>query len=279
MARVEACAVAVAPDGSIVAAGDTVSSFPDTAPCTPGSSGAGFVSRRVGYGPPPAPVTTSGAAPSVSTGSATGVRASSATLNGSVSPNGLTTSYHFDYGRTTSYGSSTGSGSLAAGDSSDSVSKGLSGLAASTTYHYRLVATNSDGTTVGADQTFKTAAPPPALTVGLHGISSSYRIASVLAHGLPFKVSCGRACSVRASLLVSAKLAKRLGLGSRQTAIATGSASIRRAGTLKLTLHFTSKARKPVGGASGLAVTLRVTATPVGGGSARTSSKALTLKR
>src|SRR5581483_6173612 len=143
---------------------------------------------------------------------------------------------------------STGSGALAVGTNSDSVSLGLSKLAASTTYHYRLVATNADGTTYGADRTFKTSATSASkLTVRITGIASTYRIGSVAAHGLSFKVACGKACSVRASLLVSAKLAKALGIGRRQSTIATGSGSIRKAGTVKLTLRFTSKARKPVG--------------------------------
>ena len=185
------------PDGSIVAAGDAVASFPDNAPCTPGSTSSGFVSRRIGYGPPPPPAS-SGAAPSVSTGSATGVKATSATVTGTVNPNGLPTTYYFAYGKTTAYGSNTAAGTLAAASSSESVSAALSNLAPSTTYHFALVAANADGTTVGADETFKTSAAPPKLTVALHGVSSSYKISSLTAHGLTIKVACGRACSVRA---------------------------------------------------------------------------------
>jgi uncharacterized delta-60 repeat protein len=275
---IEACAVAVAPDGSIVAAGGAVSSFPDTTPCTPGSTSSGFVSRRIGYGPPPPPGS-SGAAPSVTTGSATGVTASSATVTGAVNPNGLQTTYYFAYGKTSAYGSNTAAGTLAAGSSADNLSAALSKLAPSTTYHFTLVAANADGTTVGHDVTFKTsAAPPPTLTVALRGVSSSYKISSLTAHGLTIKVACGRACSIRASLLVSAKLAKRLGLGRRQTAIASGSASIRRAGTVKLTLHLSTKAKHAIRRSASLAVTLRIVATPTGGGSARTINKGLTLK-
>ncbi len=40
------------------------------------------------------------------------------------------------------------------------VSADLTGLNPATVYHFRFVATNSDGTTNGADQTFETAGPP-----------------------------------------------------------------------------------------------------------------------
>jgi Zn-dependent metalloprotease len=102
--------------------------------------------------PPPQP-------PSVTTGSASGVSQSAATLNGSVDPNGLATSYHFEYGTTSSYGSSTSSQSAGSGTSAVAASAGISGLAAGTTYHFRLVASNSAGTTQGSDQTFTTGIP------------------------------------------------------------------------------------------------------------------------
>jgi uncharacterized delta-60 repeat protein len=54
----EACALAVAPDGSLVTAGNTVTSFPDANPCTVTAGSAGLVARYVGFGPivtPPPP--------------------------------------------------------------------------------------------------------------------------------------------------------------------------------------------------------------------------------
>lgn len=99
-------------------------------------------------------------APAVVTGSASGVTSTSATLNGTVNPEGATTTYQFQYGTSTSYGSvapaapaSAGSGSSAIGESAN-----LTGLSASTTYDYRLVATNATGTTDGSNQTFTTPA-------------------------------------------------------------------------------------------------------------------------
>jgi hypothetical protein len=79
----------------------------------------------------------------------------SATLNGSVDPHGLTTSVHFQYGTTTSYGSTTVNQTFT-GNTTHSVAANISGLSASTTYHFRLVGTNSDGTRYGSDRTFTT---------------------------------------------------------------------------------------------------------------------------
>jgi hypothetical protein len=94
--------------------------------------------------------------PTVTTGSATGVAESEATLHGTVSPEGAQTKYHFEYGTTESYGSKTTEASAGSGMSSVEVSSAVTGLAPNTKYHYRLVAVNSSGTTDGADQVFTT---------------------------------------------------------------------------------------------------------------------------
>ena len=113
------------------------------------------------------------AGPSATTGSATSVAQSSATANGTVNPNGTDTSYHFEYGTSTSYGSSTTATSAGAGSADVPVSATLSGLASSTTYHYRVVAVSSAGTTDGADQTFTTTTPPGATTGSASRITHS----------------------------------------------------------------------------------------------------------
>ncbi|MGC2626568.1 MAG: hypothetical protein WA269_07000, partial [Candidatus Udaeobacter sp.] len=89
------------------------------------------------------------------TNAATNVASFSATLNGSIDPHGLTTSVHFQYGTTTSYGSMT-SAQTKSGNTYQSVSANVSGLSASTTYHFRIVASNSSGTRYGSDRTFTT---------------------------------------------------------------------------------------------------------------------------
>jgi len=94
--------------------------------------------------------------PTVTTTSATSVTSTSATLNGTVNPNGETTTYYFEYGVDTSYGSTTPSASAGSGTSAVSVSAAVLELTSDTTYHYRLVATNTDGTSYGDNKTFRT---------------------------------------------------------------------------------------------------------------------------
>ncbi|MER7274505.1 hypothetical protein ABT369_08620 [Dactylosporangium sp. NPDC000244] len=110
--------------------------------------------------------------PTVTTGGATSVTGIAATIAGTINPNGLSTTYHFEYGTTTSYGTPTPSpdGSAGSGTTGTQVQASLSGLTAATTYHYRLVATNSAGTTNGSDATFTTSA---AGSIGFVGPSTS----------------------------------------------------------------------------------------------------------
>ena len=92
---------------------------------------------------------------------------SSATLSAMVNPAGLATTYHFEYGKTTAYGTSAPAVDASAGSGTADVpvSQAIAGLDLNTTYHYRLVATNSYGTTKGDDLTFQTG---PNLANGLH---------------------------------------------------------------------------------------------------------------
>jgi hypothetical protein len=105
--------------------------------------------------------------PHVATGTATNVGTNSATVSGVVDPNGLNTTAKFLYGTTTNYGGVTNVSGPLTGTNATNVSVGLTGLAAGTTYHYTLVATNAAGSTQGADLVFSTLAPPPTVTTGL----------------------------------------------------------------------------------------------------------------
>jgi outer membrane protein assembly factor BamB len=114
-------------------------------------NGAGTV-----YGPDRTFTTLSATGPPVViTNPATNVGSSSATLNGTVDPHGLTTTVYFQYGTTTSYGHTTATQSKA-GNTYQNVTANISGLTASTTYHFRMLATNSAGTAYGSDRTFTT---------------------------------------------------------------------------------------------------------------------------
>ena len=98
--------------------------------------------------------------PTVSTSITSNVTESSATLYGYVNPNGQATSYAFQYGTSTSYGKQTSLAPAGSGTTSIRFDEGISGLAAHTTYHYRIIATSSAGNSEGQDQTFTTPAAP-----------------------------------------------------------------------------------------------------------------------
>lgn len=100
------------------------------------------------------------APPGVTTGDATGVSSGAATLEGQVNPNARASTYNFQFGTTTAYGSSTASQTTGAGVSPEAVAAAVTGLVPGTTYHFRLVAANADGTTAGADRTFVAQGPP-----------------------------------------------------------------------------------------------------------------------
>lgn len=104
--------------------------------------------------------------PSATTAAAGNVTDTAATLNGTVFPNQNETSYYFQYGTTPDYGTQTPTEGPVNGNSGKDVSAPVTGLAPSTTYHFRIVASNSAGTSFGSDATFTTAAagaaaPPP----------------------------------------------------------------------------------------------------------------------
>ena len=87
-------------------------------------------------------------APRVSTGGVKHVRGTSGQLDAVVNPNGLPTSYFFEYGPTVAYGKSTTPVAVGAGTKGVKVGQLVSGILPG--YHYRVVATftTTGGTTV-----------------------------------------------------------------------------------------------------------------------------------
>jgi hypothetical protein len=107
--------------------------------------------------------TTLPAVRNVATEAAAGVSVSSATLHGSLAPENGSVTYFFEYGTEAGvYGSQTAElTSPSSGAESAPVEAVVSGLQPNTTYHFRLVASNSFGTTHGADRQFTSGAAAP----------------------------------------------------------------------------------------------------------------------
>jgi hypothetical protein len=99
--------------------------------------------------------TTQVLAPAVKTSQAH-VTTTTASLSGSINPNGAETAYHFEWGP--GFANSTPTKTLFAGTAPVAVTANLSGLTPDTTYPFRLVATNSAGEVKSADKAFTTQA-------------------------------------------------------------------------------------------------------------------------
>ncbi len=192
--------------------------------------------------------------PTVLTGSASGITQTTATVAGTVNPNGSNvTACHIDYGTSTAYGSSVACApSPGSGTSAVNVSGSLSGLTAGTTYHYRVLATNAGGTTPGGDETFATQSVVPAPTCATDALlcppaptcatdpllcppapkTATLTLASststVKAGKAPVKLSCtgdsGATCSgkVELTITVTAKKGKR----TTKKSVTVGSATV-----------------------------------------------------
>ncbi len=107
--------------------------------------------------------TTSALPPAATTFFTNSISSTAATLNGLVNAFGSSTAVSFDYGLTTAYGSNiAGTPTPVTGSGLTGVSAVLTGLTSGTTYHFRVNATSSQGTTLGSGQTFTTAASTPA---------------------------------------------------------------------------------------------------------------------
>jgi len=103
------------------------------------------------------------ATPGASTGAASAVAATTATLNGNAfNPSLVAGTVLFQYGTTTAYGKSTSSRPVTATSRKAPVSAAVSGLQPGTRYHFRLVVTDATGTAHGADRTFTTPSLPAA---------------------------------------------------------------------------------------------------------------------
>jgi hypothetical protein len=126
----------------------------DAGPGYDGPTGIGSISGAVVAGAPGIGGPTYGGTYTQSAGATT------AALGGGVYPNGLDTTYYWQYGPTTSYGAQTGPIDVGAGQAPVAATGALSGLAPGTVYHYRLVAQNGRGVAYGYDSELTTEPAP-----------------------------------------------------------------------------------------------------------------------
>jgi hypothetical protein len=113
----------------------------------------------------PATASAASTKPAVKTGGVADVTITSATLKGSVDPNGAATTYFFQIGTTSLYGANTAAVAAGSGSSPKAVTTPVGALAAATVYHYRIVAQNRNGLVKGGDRTFKTKPQPLGVTL------------------------------------------------------------------------------------------------------------------
>lgn len=99
--------------------------------------------------------------PTVSTGTATGISAGKAVLNGTVDPKGAPTSVKFVYGTTSTLAADTkeATATTQTGTGNKDVSVSLTELKEATVYYFRIEATNSAGTVVGSVSSFTSGRP------------------------------------------------------------------------------------------------------------------------
>lgn len=112
------------------------------------------------------PTAAQAVSPTALTGSATSIGQAAATLRADVNPRGKATTYAFQYGTSTAYGAQTPTRSAGSGTDARRVAFRLTRLTPGTRYHFRVLASNADGTSIGQNRSFKTklpAAKPPAV--------------------------------------------------------------------------------------------------------------------
>ena len=232
-----------------ISSGCTANPFnADGATCQGGALGTPFFLHTNGTSPrslfadayqPDAPVT----------GTASAVGQTTATISGSVNPEGARASVSFQFGTTTAYGQSTAAQTTGPDNAADAFSAALTGLPVGTTIHYRAVATTDFGTQVGADQTLTTQSPPPVMpgkaSVGHAHVSGTTASVPVTCKGdtsckVSLKLTVIETHRGRKLVAVSARKGK---LTHKTVVVGTASATIKagRTATVRVGLNRTGR--------------------------------------
>jgi uncharacterized repeat protein (TIGR03803 family) len=204
--------------------------------------------------------------PTVTTGAASAISETGATLNGVVNPRGLATAWQFEYGTTTSYGNNAPvtAGTLAAGSADQNVSTVLGGLAPNTTYHFRLRASSTAGLTSGANGTFTTGTVGPNTPLVVTGSATNVTADSVTLGGTVNPRGSASTWQFEYGLTTSYGSVIPVPAGT------TGSGSTAEPVTVNLTglpsgvtIHYRLKATNTAGTSHGNDATFATTGTPV----------------
>jgi hypothetical protein len=169
--------------------------------------------------------------PSATTEAASGAGTDHATLTGDATNPALAAGgVSFEYGTSTSYGSRTPAQAIGATTRGAGFTAAVGGLAAGTTYHFRIVVTNAEGTAAGRDMTFTTPEPPSSPS------GSGPRLTVKHLKGLRVEVHCtGAPC--RGKLVTTARS------GKRTVVVAKATFSVAAGATKKLALKPTGKGK------------------------------------
>ncbi len=197
-------------------------------------------------------------------------------LNGTVNANGGQTTYHFQFGITTAYGTSVPATDASAGEASSpvAVSQSVPGLPPGVPYHYRLVATNEGGTTMGEDEFFMTPpekeAPPTELEKRPPVLTPPPLVPSN-----QFSVGAATPAGSAAMLKVSVPGAGEVSVTGKQLKLSQASSS--GPGTVSLKLKLTPAGLKALKKKHKLKLKVTITYAP-NGGTASSTTRVVTFK-
>ncbi|HEY1774868.1 MAG TPA: hypothetical protein VGG41_01800, partial [Solirubrobacteraceae bacterium] len=206
------------------------------------------------------------------TGAPSDVGQTTATVSGSVNPEGARTVVSFQFGTTTAYGQSTPTQTTGPDNGADGLSAALSGLPAGTTIHYRVVTSSDFATAVGADQTLTTTPlstpvlPGPA-AITVTALAGHARVSGTAA-SIPITCRGDTGCTVSLKLTVTETLqehrilavsARKPKVTHKTVLVGTATARVRAGRTRKVPVALNSSGRHLLAARHRLAAKLTVT--------------------